>query len=461
MARYGQLSGIIEANKPKRIVEIGTWTGDRAIQMVSEALKHQDRVHYTGFDLFEEASEETDTQELNVKKHVSESDVFTKLNNFRNQNPGFSFNLIPGNTRETLPDYDFIAPVDLAFIDGGHSIETIRSDFDHLKESGIIVLDDYYTGRDIEEFGCNNVLNGADYLVLPQKDPVLGGGFVQMVQIGGKPPKQLQRLSVKTKNSIPDEEIQKNVRYFLGKDIKLAPICGVHGETVIFVNGGPQFLEYLDEIKQYQADGIKVISVKHAYKKLLDNGIVPWALLLLDPRDHVIKYIEDPHPDVEYFVASQCHPSTLDYLIDKKVKIWGYHAHVGAGEDNVIKELSKPEDSYMFGGGSTSAMRGISVYHALGFRKFILYGFDCCYWPEEDRENLKVGYKGKPEYITVTVNDREFVTDTENIAQAQDFEKSMKQLTGAEFICRGDGMIPHIWKNLYQKKASFDEVFNW
>ena len=34
---------------------------------------------------------------------------------------------------------------DIAFINGGHSIETVESDYEFCKDIPIIILDDYYT----------------------------------------------------------------------------------------------------------------------------------------------------------------------------------------------------------------------------------------------------------------------------------------------------------------------------
>jgi len=89
MNRYTQLIPIIEKLKPATIVEIGTWNGQRAIMMATEALKHQDKVHYTGFDLFEDATDETDERELNVKKHCSIAAVRGRLEDFQQNNLDF------------------------------------------------------------------------------------------------------------------------------------------------------------------------------------------------------------------------------------------------------------------------------------------------------------------------------------------------------------------------------------
>lgn len=178
--RYNQLILIIAANKPETIVEVGTWNGTRASEMAEEALKHREKVEYIGFDLFESATPETDSRELNVKAHHTLADVERRLSEFKRANPGFEFKLIKGDTMETLRDRNIEA--DLAFIDGGHSIETICNDYEALKSSKIIVFDDFYSDRNTKEHGCNSIVREMeDALVLPQRDPVKGGGMVQMV----------------------------------------------------------------------------------------------------------------------------------------------------------------------------------------------------------------------------------------------------------------------------------------
>jgi hypothetical protein len=58
-----------------------------------------------------------------------------------------------------------------AFVDGGHSVETIASDIANLEGSRIIVLDDYYvSGVDTSLFGCNRVIADRPHIVLPAVD---------------------------------------------------------------------------------------------------------------------------------------------------------------------------------------------------------------------------------------------------------------------------------------------------
>lgn len=58
--------------------------------------------------------------------------------------------LIQGTTEETLWGKSFQA--DLVFIDGDHRLESITKDFESLKNSKLIVLDDYYINGQYKEF---------------------------------------------------------------------------------------------------------------------------------------------------------------------------------------------------------------------------------------------------------------------------------------------------------------------
>ncbi|MGD1805082.1 class I SAM-dependent methyltransferase [Dapis sp. BLCC M126] len=186
--RYTQVINSINLFKPTSIIEVGTWKGVRALEMVKTALKHRKKVHYIGFDLFEDATKETDAVELNVKRHNTVTEVSARLKEFQNTNPGFTFELVKGNTRETLKQ---LRVADFAFIDGGHSIETIRNDYEGLKNCPVILFDDYYVADsqgkcpELEKFGCNNLVDNLPHKVLPIMGPIAGGGLTAMAVVMG------------------------------------------------------------------------------------------------------------------------------------------------------------------------------------------------------------------------------------------------------------------------------------
>jgi hypothetical protein len=178
--RYTQIPKLIELFKPSSIIEIGTWSGWRAIQMSLDAFQHQRHVSYTGYDVFNTGTKELDQLEKNVKPHFSQESIELLLKFLQFIEPNFKFQLISGDTNQTLKP----TSVDFAFIDGGHAVETIKNDFDNLRNSRIILLDDYYDASiDTSLYGCNRVIEDLPHYVLPVADPVMGGGTTQFVVI--------------------------------------------------------------------------------------------------------------------------------------------------------------------------------------------------------------------------------------------------------------------------------------
>ena len=173
--RYTQLLEAVRLKQPKAILEVGAWNGRRAVEMLNLC-----SAKYYGFDLFETATGETDAEEMNVKAHHYMDAVLDRLT-------GFDAHLFKGNTRETLASFN--EPVDFVWLDGGHSIETIKSDWENVKRcltpDAWVFFDDYYTGPeiDINKYGCNLIVKDLKHEVLPHADPVRGGGRVQMVRV--------------------------------------------------------------------------------------------------------------------------------------------------------------------------------------------------------------------------------------------------------------------------------------
>ena len=176
MSRYRQLLELVRDQKPKHVIEIGTWNGKRAIEMMAVS-----NCYYTGFDLFEEATKEIDKKEYNVKNHNDMVDVGRSI-----ETAGFSkFCLIRGNTRKTLETFfeNGAEPFDFCFVDGGHSIKTIRNDYKWLSENiekgGTIIIDDYYK-PEVKGFGCNFLADKGE--VLPSTDRT-AKGIVSLLKI--------------------------------------------------------------------------------------------------------------------------------------------------------------------------------------------------------------------------------------------------------------------------------------
>lgn len=162
MSRYSQLLDVIDEHRPRSVVEIGTWKGNRAIQMIQQAAKYHpmDKVSYQGFDLFKKQTGEHLRRELS--KVGWPLDVVRR----RIEATGADVRLVEGDTHETGR---MIAPADLYFIDGGHSEETIENDWrnvrERMKPDSVVVFDDYYYTGAPDGTGCKALIDGLDRAV--------------------------------------------------------------------------------------------------------------------------------------------------------------------------------------------------------------------------------------------------------------------------------------------------------
>lgn len=183
--RYEQLFDLIRTNKPLVIVEIGTWKGERALQMIQEAQKVSPgkEVVYIGFDLFEQLSDEGLVKEFS-KRPPTRDFVMSKLSS-----TGARVTLYQGNTLSTLPAHiNDIGTADFVFIDGGHSIETIASDWGSVQKimgpQTVVVFDDYWFNR--TDAGAKPIVDAIDtnkfsVKILPTIDVFFNAQFGKLI----------------------------------------------------------------------------------------------------------------------------------------------------------------------------------------------------------------------------------------------------------------------------------------
>lgn len=163
--RYRVLFEMIYQHRYHRLVEIGVLHGVHARQMIQTATLHHspNAIHYFGFDLFEDLSEALLQSELSKK-----ASPYTRVQQ-RLEKTGAHIQLFKGNTKETLPQaLPIIGQADFVFIDGGHSLDTIQSDWSYVKElmnsQTHVIFDDYYvdTTPALEGLGCQTLIDQLD-----------------------------------------------------------------------------------------------------------------------------------------------------------------------------------------------------------------------------------------------------------------------------------------------------------
>jgi len=162
--RYANLENLIRCHGCKVLMEIGVNKGVRARKMILAALETPGEVHYHGFDLFQDLTEDVREKEASQFPWHEE-----KVRHYL-KGIGVNINLYKGYSRDTLPEFLKLRIMpDFIFIDGGHSYETIESDWCYVKQimvgNTIVVFDDYIDGE--VGWGCQKVIDtlGDDYKV--------------------------------------------------------------------------------------------------------------------------------------------------------------------------------------------------------------------------------------------------------------------------------------------------------
>ena len=165
--RYRNVLRLVYEGRCRHIVEVGTHAGARARQMIETAaiFSPLESIRYDGFDLFEHLTPAQLQSEFS-RQPPSEGEVRDLL-----AATGADIHLHVGNTGETLPAFleqaraENLSP-DFIFIDGGHNVDTIASDWKALEPlvlaGSTCLFDDYYEDWPDKTVGCQSLVHGLD-----------------------------------------------------------------------------------------------------------------------------------------------------------------------------------------------------------------------------------------------------------------------------------------------------------
>lgn len=235
------------------------------------------------------------------------------------------------------------------------------------------------------------------------------------------------------------DNIQENIKRQLPQ-VKEHP---TNETKLALVAGGPSLETTFDELKALVDDGAKLVAFNGTHDWLLDRGLRPSAMIMVDSRPTNARFVQRPVETCKYFIASQCHPDVFEALKDNEVYIW--HANNGIGEEQILEDYYLKNFRFIIGG-STVVLRGIWLMRTLGFKQMDVFGFDSCYidgkhHPYEQPENDGC------EIREVTCMGKKFQCAAWMASQFDDFQHFI-QLVGDKFELNvhGDGLIAHMMK---------------
>lgn len=137
---FDEIKVFLDEIKISTVGEIGTHKGNTSLQLIKYLSSKVDFLTFYGYDIFDDAINNLsfNRKEFNGKGGASYEYVSTRLENLKKQIDNFEFHLLKGLTTDTLKKQSF----DFVYIDGGHSYDTVKHDYQKVKESKLIVFDD-------------------------------------------------------------------------------------------------------------------------------------------------------------------------------------------------------------------------------------------------------------------------------------------------------------------------------
>jgi SAM-dependent methyltransferase len=219
--------------------------------------------------------------------------------------------------------------------------------------------------------------------------------------------------------------------------------------VVRLLAGGPSLADHEAEIVEAGRRGEPIVCVNGTYSWLLDRGIKPAAMVMVDAREFNRRFVERPVDTCRYLLSSQCDTELVKSL--PKDRTWLWHAAGSELVKRAITEWSQEHDSRHewtpIAGASTVVTRAVTLLAVLGYRKIEIFGWDSCLRGDEHHAYAQPENDSKV-VIDVQVGERKFRCHPWMIVQANEFVKLMKHVYGKipelELAIRGSGLIAAI-----------------
>lgn len=448
------------------VVEVGTWNGSRAVQFAETLFSAgATTIKYVGFDTFDQGNDRT--HEGHSKPDAQLDLVDNRLDNYKRlcarRGLTFDYTLVQGNTLTTLPASDeLVADAAFAYIDGGHSYETTKSDYECLKHVPYVVFDDLIQNEEphapegprrvMAEItdGTKQIWNSGDGYV----------GLSQTICFGIRTLADFplfeirQSLRVKPVDSVDKREQFGYIAENTAAIHEWVRLYQAHERKALLISGGPTIPQFVNEIAEKQKAGAVIFAVKHAVPMLRAANIKPDYIVVLDPRPAEGKsthgilrtdLFESVEPGDKILLATMTHPSVRKLLEEKKARVIGWHALTQGLQEAGLPELAI---GMTIGGGTCAATRLPTLAYVMGFRRLDFYGYDFYYPSDTKQENLK------QQLMTVGIgsstNSKMFLTTGELVAAIQDLDVWAKWMVQNNLSVQffGDGAGPVVWQTV-------------
>ena len=274
----------------------------------------------------------------------------------------------------------------------------------------------------------------------PRPHEVLDGWVPQVWRIGGFAKADLDSIC-----NTENEKIHANIRHCVSLNLQTILSVPDHDRHVCIIGGGPSLAETLPEIRAMREFGHEIWALNQTHDWLIERGIIPSAMFMLDARPENAEFVKNARGDVIYYIASQCHPDVFRCLQGKSVATY-HNATDGALE---VLEPITDGDLHLLGGGTTVGMKAMVAARSMGFKHFHLYGFDSSYRDEEGHAYPQA-LNDNERMLDISCEGRQFKCAPWMAVQANEFIELARMFVQQDCLITvaGDGLIPHIARTM-------------
>ena len=235
-----------------------------------------------------------------------------------------------------------------------------------------------------------------------------------------------------------DEQVRVNTANVKGRIGEPQP---KRDDPIAVVCYGPSLNDTWEKIREFKY----IISGSGAHKFLLDRGIVPTWDVNVDPRAHKVELMGPPHKDVEYLVASTCHPKLFKHLEGFNVKLW----HIFDSQEDGLRVL--PRGEWALTGGQNVGLRQMAIARFFGFVNMDVFGMDGNLGPTGKHAAAHPAQaKGVSEVVYDGVTYQTTCAFLECAKQTINELDAMSDVT-ARF--HGEGLVQHMMRNYKRAPA--------
>lgn len=241
------------------------------------------------------------------------------------------------------------------------------------------------------------------------------------------------------------EQLTRNVNFTLSKKVTMLQIAKEPlppGTSLAIVGGGPSLEGQLDNLRELRQDGSPICATNGTHDYLLKNGIMPQFMVMMDAREHNVRFVENSQRDCAYLIASHVHMRVWATLVKRHATFNAWHCESAVDLQALMKKHDHP--GVIVYGGTTVGMKCLNIGMMMGFVQFHLFGFDSCYTEKEHHayEQTENDDDGIDEIIA---GDKKFLVAHWMLRQAQDFQDFNRHHGDkVNLTLWGEGLLTHI-----------------